>query len=174
MKSSNFRAPNGQYFTRQLFWEMYIDLPIERRVTEPLFTLYRDKEGLINFGKEYIKTKDPTGYKIAQKLFHGDYTLWTTLNSCRWFVAAKEVWDREIDAALVSEGIDAIREMARDGMPAQKLAAAKFLATKAYRKDSSASKGRPKREDVDKAAKDLALIEKDLQDDLKRIQGMNG
>lgn len=169
---SKFRAENGQYFTRQLFWEMYIDLPHERRVTEPLFTLYKDKEGLINFGKEYIKTKDPTGYKVAQKLFDGDYTLWTTLQSCRWFIAAKEVWDREIDACLVSEGIDAIREMARDGMPAQKLAAAKFLATKAYRKDNSASKGRPKREDVDKAAKDLAVQEKDLHDDLQRIRGI--
>lgn len=169
----NFRSENGQYFTRQLFWELFIELPIERRVIEPVFTLYKDKPGLINFGKEYIKTKDPTGYKVTQKLLAGDYTLWTVLMGCRWFVAAKEVWDRELDAALVSEAIDQIRELAREGMPAQRLAAAKFLATKAYRRDNSASKGRPKREDVDKAARDLAVSERDIEEDLKRIKGAN-
>lgn len=170
---ATFKADNGQYYTRQLFWEMWIELPVERRVMDPLFTLYRDKEGLINVGKEYVKTRDPTGYKLAKKLFDGDYTLWTTLMSCRWFVAAKEVWDRELDAILMSEGMDAIRELARDGMPAQKLAAAKFLATKSYRKENTSTKGRPKKEDVDKAAKDLAIQERDLEEDLKRIRGAN-
>lgn len=168
---SRFRADNGQYFTRQLFWEMSIDLPIDRRVIEPMFTLYKDKPNLINMGKEYVKLRDPTGHKLARKLFDGDYTLWTVLLGCRWFIAAKEVWDRELDAALVSEAIDQIRELAKDGMPAQRLAAAKFLATKAYRKDNSAGKGRPKREDVDKAARDLAANERDLEEDLKRITG---
>jgi hypothetical protein len=172
--TKNFRADNGQYFTRQLFWEMYVELPVDRRVTEPLFTLYRDKEGLVNFGKEYVRTKDPTGYKVSQKLLDGDYTLWTVLCGCRWFQAAKEVWDRELDAALMSDALDEIRVLSREGMPAQKLAAAKFLATQAYRKRDINTKGRPKREDVNRAAKDLAENERDLEEDLKRIRGAQG
>lgn len=167
----SFRSDNGQYFTRQLFWDLWIELPLEKRVIEPLFTLHKDKEGYINFGREYVKTKDPTGYKIAQKLLGGDYTLWTVLLGCRWFAAAKELWDRELDAALASEGMDAIREMARDGMPAQKLAAAKFLAQRLYRKEAGTTKGRPKKDDIDKAARDLAVNERDLEEDLKRIRG---
>lgn len=167
---SKFRCGSGKYYTRQLFWEESIQLMIEQRTIKPMFSLYRDKEGLINLGKLYVQLADPSGYKVAQKVFDGDYTLWTVLMGCRWFVAAKEVWDRELDAKLYSEGMDEIRTLAKEGMPAQKLAAAKFLATKAYKKDNSASKGRPKREDIDRAAKDLAASERDLDEDLKRIR----
>lgn len=167
---SKFRCGSGKYYTRQLFWEESIQLMIDQRTIKPMFSLYRDKEGLVNLGKLYVKLGDPSGYKVSQEVFEGDYTLWTVLMGCRWFVAAKEVWDRELDAKLYSEGLDEIRTLAKDGMPAQKLAAAKFLATKAYRKDNSSSKGRPKREDIDRAAKDLAASERDLDEDLKRIR----
>lgn len=171
---TNFRAPNGNYYTRQLFWEEYIDLPIEKRAIEPKFTLYKDKPNLINFGKVYVQLKDPSGYRLAEKLFDGDYTLWTVLLNCRWFQAAKEVWDRELDASLVADGLEAIRDMAVNGMPAQKLAAAKYLANKEYRRDRTAGKGRPSKDDVAKAARDLAINDRDLQEDFKRIQkGVN-
>jgi hypothetical protein len=168
---SRFRGVSGKYYTRQLFWEEWIELTLEKRVADPMFTLHKDKPGLINFGRVYVEEADPSGYKVAQRLFDGEYNLWTVLMGCRWFVAAKEVWDRELDAKLYSEGMDEIRNLAKEGMPAQKLAAAKFLATKAYKKDSSAGKGRPRREDIDRAARDLAATEKDLEDDLKRIKG---
>lgn len=171
---SRFKGVTNKYFTKQLFWEQYILLATEFRTREPLFTLHKDKEGLINVGKVYVEEGDPSGYKVAQRIFDGDYTLWTVLLGCRWFLAAKEVWDRELDAKLYSEGMDEIRALAKDGLPAQKLAAAKFLATKQYRKDNSSSKGRPKREDIDKAAKDLALTERELAEDVKRIKGING
>jgi hypothetical protein len=174
MKYGRFKSPvNGKYYTRQLFHEESIDLPIEKRVIEPFFTLYKDREGLINFGKAYIKSRDPSGYKVAQELLDGDYTLWTVLMGCRWFLAAKEVWDRELDAAFLSEALDQIRDLSLNGMPAQRLAAAKFLATRGYKKDNSANKGRPKREDIDRAAKDLAINERELEEDLKRIRGTN-
>jgi hypothetical protein len=168
---SRFTTSGGNYYTRQLFWEESITLPIEKRMIKPFFTLYKDRPNTLNFGKAYIKSKDPTGYTVAQELLDGDYTLWTVLMGCRWFLAAKEVWDRELDAALSSEGLKAIREMAEDGMPAQKLAAAKYLANKEYRKDKTANKGRPKREEVDRAARELAANEKDIQADLDRIKG---
>jgi hypothetical protein len=166
----SFRGVSGKYYTRQLFWEEWIELPLEKRVQDPFFSLHKDKPGLINFGRVYVEEADPSGYKVAQRLLDGDFTLWTVLMGCRWFVAAKEIWDRELDARLYSEGMDEIRELAKTGMPAQKLAAAKFLATKAYKKDNSTSKGRPKREDVDKAARELAASERDIEDDLKRIK----
>lgn len=170
---NKFKCGSGKYYTRQLFWEEHIQLMIENRTIKPLFTLYKDKEGLINVGKAYVRLADPSGYKVAQEVFEGDFTLWTVLMGCRWFVAAKEVWDRELDAKLYSEGMDEIRLLAKEGMPAQKLAAAKFLATKAYKKDNSVSKGRPRREDIDKAAKELAATDRDLEDDIRRIKGAN-
>lgn len=168
--TSRFKSSTGKYYTRQLFWEEWIDLPIDKRVIEPLFSLYKDKPGVVNFGRVYVEEADPSGYKVAQRVFEGDFTLWTVLTSCRWFIAAKEIWDKELDAKLYSEGLDEIRALAKEGMPAQKLAASKFLATKAYKKDNSASKGRPKREDVDRAARDLAAHDRDIEGDLNRIR----
>lgn len=169
--SNGFKSGSGKYYTRQLFWEEFIDLPLEKRTREPLFSLYNDKPGMINFGKVYVRCADPSGYKVAQEVLEGDYTLWTVLMGCRWFVAAKELWDRELDAKLFSEGLEEIRTLAKEGMPAQKLAASKFLATKAYRKDNSTSKGRPTKESVDRAARDMAVADRDLEEDLKRIKG---
>jgi hypothetical protein len=169
--SNRFKSSTGKYYSRQLFYEEWLDLPIEKRVSQPFFTLYKDKPGYINFGSAYVRLRDPTGYKVAMELLDGDYTLWTVLMGCRWFLAAKEVWDRELDAVLQSEAMEHIRTLMAEGMPAQRLAAAKYIANKEYRREKTASKGRPKREDIDRAAKDLAMTEKDLEDDFKRIKG---
>lgn len=171
--TSKFKSPTGGYYTRQLFYEEWNDLTLDKRAIQPLFSLYKERKGVVYMGKVYVQLRDPSGYRLAQELLDGDYTLWTVLLNCRWFQAAKEVWDRELDAALVSEGMQAIREMAQEGMPAQKLAAAKFLATKAYRKDGSASKGRPSKDDVSRAAKELAATDKEILDDMERIKRGN-
>jgi hypothetical protein len=165
-----FKAANGKYRTKLLFWEVWSDLAISERAIEPIFTLHKDKEGLINFGKAYIATRDPTGYKVSQEVLGGDYTLWTVLLNCRWFKNAKEIWDRELDAMIKSEALDEIRALAKEGLPAQRLAAAKYLANLEYRKDRLAQKGRPRREDVDKAARELANNERELLEDLGRIR----
>jgi len=167
----NFKATNGKYYTKQLFWEEWINLPIDLRIIEPSFSLYKDKPNLINFGKKYVEHRDPTGYAVAQELL-GDYNLWTALMNCRWFVAAKEVWDRELDAALASEAMAMIRLLLKEGLPAQQLAAAKYLANKEYRKDKSASKGRPSNAEVTRQAREAAEVEKQLADDFKRIQAV--
>lgn len=169
--ASRFKGVTGKYFTKQLFWEQFSMIALEHRSGNCLFTLYQDRPEYINFGKVYVELGDPSGYKITQKLLDGDYTLWTVLMGCRWFVAAKEHWDRELDAKLYSEGMDEIRTLAKDGMPAQKLAAAKFLATKEYKKNAAAGKGRPKREDIDRAARDMAETDRDLEADILRIKG---
>lgn len=168
---SKFKASNGKYMSKQLFWEEWITLPLEQRVLDAPFTLHKDKPGRINFGRAYVESRDPTGYKVTQELL-GDYNHWQVLMGCRWFVAAKEIWDKELDAALASEAMLEIQNIMRTAPnQAQRLAAAKYLANKEYRKDKTASKGRPKREDIDRAAKDLAASERDLEEDLRRIQG---
>lgn len=166
----NFISGNGKYHTKQLFYEMQYDLPPAQRLIDPVFSFHKDREGVINFGAEYVKLRDPTGYRMAQK-FLANYNHWQALMSCRWFVAAKEIWDKELDALLKAESLEQIRMLAEEGMPAQRLAAAKYLANAEYRKDHTSTKGRPRKEDVDRAARQLAEDDKSLQEDLKRIKG---
>ena len=170
---SDFVASNGKMFTRQLFWEEWVDLPIEQRTTDPAFTLYRDKPGLINFGKKYVELRDPTGYAVSQELL-GDYSHWQTLMRCKWFLAAKESWDRELDAALASEAMAKIRTLLADGLPAQQLAAAKYLANREYRKDKAATKGRPSNDQIVKEAARQAEYNRELEEDAKRIRLVKG
>lgn len=164
----NFKASNGKYYTRQLFWEESIELSESERSIEPVFTLYKDKPGLINFGKEYVETEDPSGYQVAQKLF-GEYRLWTILMKCKWFQAAKKLWDEELDARLSSKALEKIKELVHEGLPAQQLAAAKYLANQEYRKDHKASKGRPTTTQVAEAAREEATLETQLAEDYRRL-----
>lgn len=164
-----FIAPNGKFYTRQLFWEEWLNIPIEGRAMDAPYTLHKDKPGMINFGREYVNQRDPTGYKMSE-LYLASYNHWLALMSCRWFVAAKEVWDRELDAIMRKEGLDKIRIMLEEGQPAQQLAAAKYLANMEYKKDKTASKGRPSKAEVDRAARDMAVQDRDVAADLERIR----
>lgn len=172
-KMSEFIAANGKYFTSQLFWEQWIELPEDRRVLEkPMFTLYRDKEGLINFGREYVDHGDPTGYDVAMKLL-GNYNHWVALNQCTWFQAAREIWDEQLDAKIKADAFKKIEELKDIGQPAQQLAAAKYLANADYRRNRSATKGRPSKEEIAKEARKAAATERDLANDFQRIRAVN-
>lgn len=160
----------NKYYTKQLFYEEWNGIQIDSRTIHPVFTLYKDKPGYINFGRHYINSGDPTGYTTSKELL-GDYAVWQSLLGCHWFNAAKEVWDRELDAKLQSEGFQAIRKLALSDKEAVALAASKYLSDKLYRKDHVSGKGRPKKEDVAREAKKMAVTESDLAADLKRIMG---
>jgi hypothetical protein len=164
----NYKASNGKYYTRQLFWDEAINLAHDERVVEPMFSLHKDKPNLINLRREYVRLGDPTGYRLAEEVL-GDYVFWQTLMKCKWFVAAKKLWDEELDLKLSSQGMTKIKELLNDGLPAQQLAAAKYLAGKEYRKDKTASKGRPTKDQVEEAAREEASLDRQIADDYQRL-----
>jgi len=168
-----FKNSQGKYYTRQLFWEESIELSNETRRIDPVFTLYADKPGLINFGKAYVESEDPTGYKVAQELL-GGYQLWTLLMKSRWFQTAKSIWDNEMDARLASQGISKLKDLLENGTPPQKLAAAKYFADKEYRKDKTNSRGRPSKDEIAASAREAAAVDKHLAEDFERIQLVKG
>lgn len=167
---------SGKHYTKQLFYEIWNNLDINNRVGEqPPFTLYVDKPGMVNFGKAYIETEDPSGYKITQKLLGGDYKHWMALLKCTWFLESKEVWDKELEARLYSRGLEAIKEIAMDENHKGRLQAARLLVDKSYstsKMDSKASRGRPTKEEVQGHIREAVHAEKALQDDLERIRSV--
>lgn len=167
-----FIADNGKYFTLQLFWEQWIELPEDRRVLDaPVFCLHRDREGCINFGKKYVEHGDPTGYDVAMELL-GDYNHWVALNQCTWFQAAREIWDEQLDAKVKASAFKKIKELKDDGQPAQQLAAAKYLANADYRRARAGTKGRPSKEEIAKEARRAAGVERELAADFQRIRAV--
>lgn len=168
-----FRNSSGARYTRSMFWETSVNLPIEDRVSEPRFTLMTDKPGLVNFRKAYVQLGDPSGYQMAQRYLE-DYDHWRLLMRSPWFKAAKVLWDEELDAKLSSEGMQAIRELADGGehVPvATQLSAAKYLADKTFRKAPSvASRGRPSKEEVAGNLKQATAETADTAADAARIR----
>lgn len=167
-----YRNEQNQRYTRQLFYEQWSNLPIENRVVGPAFTLFQDREGLINFGKEYINDNDPTGYTTATRLL-GEYAYWKFLMKVQWFREAKEIWDEELDAKLTSEGLAKIRQIALSEDKGA-LVAAKYLANQDYKnannKKSAHSRGRPSKEEVAGHLAQEAREAKETLEDAERIK----
>lgn len=166
-----FIANNGHYFTQQLFHERTIGFSDKERTIQPMFTLHKEVEGLICFGKEYVATLDPSGYKVTQTLLNGDYKHWTTLMGCSWFKEAKEEWDKEIEARLFAEGMDAVRSIKNDDeVPASvRLQAARMLVQKGY-KEKVPNRGRPSKEEVQGELKRAVQEVNEVDKDLERIK----
>ena len=164
-----YKNAGNQRYSKQLFLEKWRELPLELRVVEPPFTLFQPKEGFICLREEYIKDSDPTGYKTALRIF-GEFAYWEYLSGIRWFAEALEVWNKELDAKLKSEGISKIRELAKGEDP-KALNAARFLATLEYKKGGTTLKrGRPSKEEIEGNLKQ-ELKERDAVDeDAERIK----
>lgn len=169
-----FRSPNGTRWTKQLFLEMWQDLPVDLRSRDPLYTLMHERHGLPCFRKLYVAFGDPTGYQLATEYLE-DYNHWELLLKSSWFREAKEVWDRELDAKLASEGMRTIRAISDgvEGSPlAVQLTASRYLADKAYRKDNSApaKRGRPSKAEVAGNLERETQSARDIAADLARIR----
>lgn len=163
-----YKNEQNQRYTRQLFWEQWVELPIENRLGEPPFTLHVDKPDKINFGQEYIADGDPTGYTTAKRLL-GDYGYWRFLNKVSWFREAVKLWDEELEAKLYAEGMATIRQMAAGDDP-KALQAAKYLANLEFKVDKQGSKrGRPSKEEVEGRLNQMAEEEQELVDAAERI-----
>lgn len=173
------RNSNNKHYTKQLFHEMWVNLTQQERVGDKApFTLFSDREGYVNFGKEYVKLGDTSGYKITQLLLNGDYSHWLNLMKCLWFKDAKEFWDKELEAKLFAEGLSVVKEIAKDPSHKGRLQAAKILLDKGAsptpsKMGSKGRRGRPTTEEVSGYLKEEAEAQKTLQDDFERIRSVN-
>ena len=175
--TSKFRTPtNNVRYTSQLFWDMWIELPHDRRTCQPMFTLHEDKEGLINFRKEYVRDMDPTGYTTATRLLE-NFDHWGRLMGTKWFKEAKKEWDKELAAKMDAEATAVLQKILKGGdeiKTSEQIAAAKVMLGKAKTVGKkpvvSVGRGRPSKEEVEGELKNQARLTKEEQDDLDRIR----
>lgn len=166
-KKPPYKSPSNQWYTRALFWDLVIDLPVEHRNDnlDPVFTLYEDKPGYINARKTFVALNDPTGYKWAMH-YLGDYNHWKALMKCKWFQEAVDEWKIELELKLQSEAIEVLRVQMRGENPVQAQSAAKYLAEGSWNKHK---RGRPSKEEVERQTKIEASKRSEENEDLRRI-----
>ena len=170
-----YRAENNIWLTEALFYEKSIEKPEDRRPYEPVFSLYDDRPGLINARTTFVSLRDPTGRKWALT-YLGDWNHWLRLMKCPWFREAVEIWITELNQQFKSEAISVAYEIMKGENGAQALAAAKFLSSEEWDKQT---KGRPSKAALEgqlkKAAQALSVEDEDLKRiGLKVINGGKG
>lgn len=175
MAKIQFRHPTtNQRYTRQLFYDVSIDVESKAKSIEPLFTLHHDQPGLINFRKEYLKDMDATGYKTAVRLLE-DYDHWQLLMKSKWFKEAKEEWDKELSAKMEAQALDVLKVIMKGGddvKVSEQIAAAKALLgkSKTIIKEDKPRRGRPTKEEIEGHLKEEARLTKEEMEDLARIK----
>lgn len=164
-----FRNEGNQRYSKQLFYEQWIQLPIDQRVIEPAFSLHVKRDGYTHLGKEYVNDCDLSGYTTSTRLF-GDFGYWKHLLKAGWFREAVAIWDEELEAKLYAQGLKKIRELA-NSEDKSALTAAKYLANREFKRNAQGPKrGRPSNEEVEGRLKQEAESKSDLESDAARIR----
>jgi hypothetical protein len=159
--------------TKTLFVDFIDNNKLRERATRlpPLFTLREnDYKGLPSLKRIYLAYRDPTEYSFAMDLFNS-YTHWIRLCESKFFQEHHEKWKLELEIALRSEGIRALRNMTGRN-DSTGFNASKFLASKGWDPKTAATEKARKASDQKKHEK--TLVDKALKtvdDDLARILG---
>lgn len=163
--------PSSPLLTKSLFYEHWVSMEQDKRSRDPIFSLHRDRPGLVNFRKEYLEDEDETGYKTAVRLLEGFHHFEYMLKTCKWFRDAKEEWDRELKAKLRARALDVVKQLAEDfeAKHSERLAAAKTLLFETKAPTPNKARGRPTKEEIEGELKREVELSKEVMEDLERI-----
>lgn len=114
-----------------------------------------------------MEAEDPTEHFFAVKVL-GSAEHWEQLCGCAWFKPYVKQWRKELDSLLRAKAVEVAKEvMEKDERGSTRLSAAKFIVERAW--EEKHTKGRPKKADIDRAARELAENNQTLDDDWTRI-----
>jgi len=162
--------PNAGYSTAALFYELSHTTRHRSGIRPPFTTRERDYtnqngDKFISARRIFMEFNDPTGYMFALEVL-GSWKHFQMLEAGKVTGPLIEEWKEELDAKLHAEEIQHLRvQAAGEGSTAYN--AAKFLASKEYK--GKAEKGRPKKADIEKAAKTEVIKLKTVDNDLARL-----
>ena len=173
---SGFKAANGSWNSRSLFYETYLQTELP-----PVFTLkaedYTVQEGrlkgthLLSMKRMYMENALPESeYDFAMLVF-GSYDHWKTVRKLKWFQEHYVEWVDESEARTRAQ---AIRNIHMDSMSSSKssVSSAKWLADANWKMTKDKPKrGRPSNAEVERERKVAAAVKSDLTDDWERITG---
>lgn len=113
--------------------------------------------------KLYLQCEDPTEYQFAKKYLLG-WSHWKRLNENKMLREQFDEWREELEIAMRSEAVQAIRDMTADGSNFQ---AAKWLADRGWDKRGA---GRPSKAEKEREARIHDRIGDELEADVVRME----
>lgn len=163
-KDNPYRDNMGHRLFQMLFWELSKDK------SKALYTLKDfDHEGCKSLYKLFIAEMDPTEYRFATKYFDS-YDHWMAITKKQWFSPHIAKWREELEIKLRSEALSRIVAESKSGSKSSFMAN-RFLLERGWA--NKAGKGRPSKEQVLSAAKDLAKENETTNEDFLRVVESN-
>jgi hypothetical protein len=149
----NFKNVNGVWLTQGLFYETTTDKSTAVYSIEDL----REK---------YLTIADPTEYRFATECL-GGWDHWIALSEASFFQKYIEKWRNELEVKLRSAAVAGIILQANQG-GRDSFQANKYLADRGY-DNPRQTKGRPKKEDIARAATEMVADRRREADDYLRV-----
>jgi hypothetical protein len=160
----SFRHPvTNQRLLRALFFEETL-----ADKSTVLYTLKDvDHEGFPSFYRLYMELDDPTEWKVSQELVDG-WEHWEMLCKATWFKPFVERWRKELQLRMMSSALVRIKSEAKTGSK-ESFGANKYLLEKGWEPKETRGRGRPSKDEISKAANDIARADSQLSEDFKRL-----
>jgi len=158
--------------TQGLFFEM--TSPEDRERLKPKYTL-KERDHTFKGTKYksmhniYMSMDDPTEYSFVMKTL-GNWKHWKALCKLSWFKPFVESWREELEVKLRSDGIKAVIDDVNSENKSS-ASSAKWVAEKGWEKGTG--KGRPSKATIDKEANKLLSLDKEVEEDLTRMEAMH-
>lgn len=140
-----------------------------------LYTLkdidYREYPSLYRL---YMETDDPTEWEVSQKYVDG-WEHWEMLCATSWFKPYIERWRKELELRMKSKALARIKTEAKTTSK-ESFMANRYLLEKGWepKEGQKHGRGRPTKEDIKKAASELASAQERISGDFDRILNLKG
>lgn len=161
--SSEFRTSNRKRLLRGIFYETTTS-----DKSTVLYTLKdEDHLGFPSLSRLYLETEDPTEYEFA-RLYLESWDHWQELCECSWFKDYVSRWRKELEVKIRSKALRAIKSEATNNGK-NSFAANKLLLEGGWLPKDTPKRGRPTKDEIQKAANDEVDFLKRISDDFTRL-----
>jgi hypothetical protein len=162
---ADFKAANGNWYTRALFCEYCI--------TDPSSILYTLKEidhnGYPSLYRLYMDLADPSEHIFANT-YLGGWSHWLDLCKCEWFKPYIDSWRKELSVKIKGAALARILVMGQSADTKIAFAANKYILDQEWSPSvKKSTKGRPTKDDITSEAKKIAEAQAQVQSDFERI-----
>jgi hypothetical protein len=167
--SNKFKNSNGQLYTKRLFFET-TGLANDRDTV--LYTLKDEDHTVedkvyVSLYKRYLDLEDLTEFTFANTYFDS-YEHFRILCQAEWFLDHVQRWRRELQLKLKGRAYEALKARMYDTTDKNSFEATKMLISLLTPQEKS-RRGRPDKEEIAKAVKDIAKEDQTLAEDHRRV-----
>lgn len=165
-------SSNGRYL-KGLFYEM--TSADKSSVSYTLKDWDHTVDGIVypSLYRLYLEMEDLSEYDFANTHLDG-WEHWEMLTSCNWFKPYADRWRKELSLKLKARALNRLKAEAASSSKNAFLAN-KYLLEKGFvdTQEGKPGRGRPSKDEIKKAAAEIAILDRRIDEDYERLKEVN-